>query len=95
VRLDDGRLRNLTIPTAIRDSPRTRLAHDEQTLEAIRGAIAIYQRTHARLPADKAAVEALLTEPLAWQCTGQEWIYLPESGHARLLIADLLGCQTP
>ena len=73
---------------------KARLAGDEGSLIALRTAIAAYTREHGRLPPDKAAVEALVTpNPPWWQCPGQNWVYNPTTGDARLVITDLRACR--
>jgi len=70
-----------------------KLAADVATLGTIRTTLETYRSEHGALPADKAAVLALLPAPPRFQCSGNDFQYDPAGGTLSLLINDPGSCQ--
>jgi len=70
-----------------------KLAADVATLGTIRTTLETYRSEHGALPADKAAVLALLSAPPRFQCSGNDFQYDPAGGTLSLLINDPGSCQ--
>jgi len=71
---------------------RTRLLADRSTAGALRAAVTVYFGREGRFPPDKAAVDALVHPPPAFQCPGNDYTYDPASGRITLAINDLARC---
>ena len=71
-----------------------RLTADRATLAAISSTIQTYRSEHGgELPADKAAVLALLPSPPRFHCAGNDFEYEAAGGALRLLITDAAACR--
>lgn len=83
-----------TVETVTEQRPQAaaRLAADRSTAAALRGAVTIYFGREGKFPPDKAAVDALVSPPPAFQCPGNGYDYDPASGRITLAINDLAGC---
>ena len=69
------------------------LAADVATLGTIRTTLETYRSAHGTLPADKAAVLALLPAAPRFQCSGNDFQYDASGGTLSLLINDPGSCQ--
>ncbi len=83
-----------TVETLREDRPlaQARLTADRATLGAIRAALQLYYGQHGRWPPDKAAVNALLNPPPAFQCAGNDYEYDPATGRVELEVSDPARC---
>ncbi|MBI2461295.1 MAG: hypothetical protein HYV61_07380 [Candidatus Rokubacteria bacterium] len=71
---------------------RSRLVADRSTAGALRAAVTVYFGREGRFPPDKAAVDALVHPPPAFQCPGNDYTYDPAPGTITLAINDLARC---
>lgn len=83
-----------TVKTVTEQKPqaRSRLLADRGTATALRGAVSLYFGREGKFPPDKAAVDALVQPPPAFQCPGNTYTYDPQSGAITLAINDLARC---
>lgn len=83
-----------TVKTVTEQKPQaqSRLLADRGTAAALRGAVSIYFGREGKFPPDKAAVDALVSPPPAFQCPGNTYTYDPATGKITLAINDLAGC---
>ena len=70
-----------------------KVAADVVTLGTIRTVVETYRSEHGDLPADKAAVLALLPAPPRFQCGGNDFEYDAAGGTLSLLIHDAGACR--
>jgi len=70
-----------------------KLAADVATLGTIRTTLEAYRSEHGALPADKAALLALLPAAPRFQCNGNDFQYDASGGALSLLINDPGACQ--
>jgi len=73
-------------------SPSRRLGRDQEAFDKMRSAIKSYRQQHGQFPSSRTIVEALV-ENRPWSCAGQDWVYDPDTGTARLAIDRVEACR--